>query len=142
MVKIYKVLNKLFVFILLYIPLNIYIVFSWWCWWYGGSFGARALIESYVVLAFPLSVFIAETLNSAAKYRKVAFGSIAGLILLLNIFQSKQYDVAILHWDGMTKEAYWAIFGQSERPDNYLKLISTPDYEKALLGKEESVNSH
>ncbi|HSO78155.1 MAG TPA: glycosyltransferase family 2 protein, partial [Bacteroidales bacterium] len=36
-----------------FLPLNIYIIFSWWCWWYGGGFGQRAFIDSYALMAIP-----------------------------------------------------------------------------------------
>ena len=140
LLKIKQYCSNIFFFLLLYVPLNLYLVFSWWCWWYGGSFGARSLIETYVVLSFPLAVFITQVLKYRSLFLKGFLGLLAGFFLLLNVFQSKQYDVAILHWDGMTKDAYWAIFGQSERPENYLNLISDPDYESALLGNEELIN--
>ncbi|MDZ7848081.1 MAG: hypothetical protein U5L96_15745 [Owenweeksia sp.] len=30
---------------LLTLAVALYVHFSWWCWWYGGGFGARTLIE-------------------------------------------------------------------------------------------------
>lgn len=30
--------------------LHIYIIFSWWCWWYGGCYGMRPMIEFYSLL--------------------------------------------------------------------------------------------
>ncbi|MEZ4951034.1 MAG: hypothetical protein R2784_16860, partial [Saprospiraceae bacterium] len=30
----------------IFLLINLYVISSWWCWWYGGSFGMRALIES------------------------------------------------------------------------------------------------
>jgi hypothetical protein len=34
----------------------IFVIFSWWCWWYGGSFGQRAMIDIYPLLAIPLQL--------------------------------------------------------------------------------------
>jgi len=31
---------------------------SWWAWWYGGSFGLRAFIDSYSLLIFPLAALL------------------------------------------------------------------------------------
>ncbi len=31
----------------MFTAVDLYVVFSWWCWWYGASFGMRALIEAY-----------------------------------------------------------------------------------------------
>ena len=137
MLKMKRYCKDLSLFILFYFPLTIYLLFSWWCWWYGGSFGARSLIESYAILSLPLSAFIAETIKLRFTFIKCFFGLLAGFFILLNVFQSKQYDVAILHWDSMTKKSYWAIWGKSERPENYLELISPPDYHNAKLGKNK-----
>ena len=35
----------------------------------------------------------------------------------------------------MTKEAYRAIFGTKKLPENYSKLLATPDYESAKKGE-------
>jgi hypothetical protein len=39
--KTHKQLVPVFV---VFLVLHIYATFSWWCWWYGGGFGARTLI--------------------------------------------------------------------------------------------------
>ena len=49
----------------------------------------------------------------------------------------KQYRTSLLHWDSMTKEAYWGIFGRTTWPQGYEQMIKVPDYEKALKGEEE-----
>jgi hypothetical protein len=41
--------------IILFFTCFIYVVFSWHCWWYGWSFGARVMIDVYSLLAFPLA---------------------------------------------------------------------------------------
>ena len=61
---------------------------------------------------------------------------IAGL-LWLNQFQTSQYRTSLLHWDSMTKEAYFGIFGRKTWPEGYDKMIKVPDYEKALKGETE-----
>jgi len=55
----------------------------------------------------------------------------------LNQFQINQYRTSLLHWDSMTKEAYWGIWGKKTWPEGYDKMIKVPDYEKALKGEEE-----
>ena len=46
-----------------FLVLNVYIIFSWWSWWYGGSFGARPMIDSYGILAIPLAAMIEQMLG-------------------------------------------------------------------------------
>jgi len=133
---LFKKMKDFSVAITIFFILNIYIIFSWWSWWYGGGFGARPLIESYVFLSIPLAVFI-DFIFKQIKPIKYLFGILVFLFLSLNLFQTWQYRRTIIHWDSMTEEAYWAVFGKQHFPENYKDLIQTPDYQKALEGETE-----
>ena len=97
--------------VLSFMIINLYVVFSWHSWWYGGGFGARALVESYVFLAFPLSAFYKKLLSKPLPFRLCLFILIV-LFSLLNLFQTYQYARGILSNDSMTKEVYWDILGK------------------------------
>jgi hypothetical protein len=90
-----------------YLPFNIFIVLSWYGWWYGGCFGLRALIPALAIMAIPL----AYLLENQRKYRNLIF-AIGVFFIGLNIFQSFQYQRQILHMDAMTWPAYKFIFGK------------------------------
>jgi hypothetical protein len=126
----------LFLPVLLFLIFNIYIIFSWWCWWYGGSYGSRPMIDSYGILAVPFAIFIGKVFM---KNKWIRWGSLIVLagFMLLNQFQMTQYRTSLLHWDSMTKEAYWAIFGKRSWPEGYGQMIKIPDYEKALRGEKD-----
>lgn len=111
----------------IFITINIYVVFSWWNWWYGGGFGCRPLIESFAVLAFPLAAFIAAVQNAAAPAKTVAVILLTAFIPL-NIFQSYQQWKGVIHWDKMTKAYYTRVF---------LKTETTEDDKKYLMTEEE-----
>jgi len=134
----FRQLKSFFLPITLFFLLNIYIVFSWWCWWYGGSFGMRSLIESYAVLSIPLALFIK---NIFQKRKLIKTSAIIFLLILtsLNVFQTLQYRRTIIHWDSMTKEAYFSTFGKLKFPDNYKGIIQKPDYDNALRGIPEEI---
>ncbi len=122
--------------VLLFVMLNIYIIYSWWCWWYGGSYGSRPMIDSYGIFAIPMAVFIQKALSGRQWMRWGITVLLLGF-LLLNQFQMTQYRTSLLHWDSMTKEAYWGIFGRTTFPEGYAQMIKVPDYEKALKGEKE-----
>ncbi|MBL4706730.1 MAG: hypothetical protein JKY54_19525 [Flavobacteriales bacterium] len=118
--------------------LTIYVFSSWWSWWYGGSFGMRAMIQYYAILAFPLAAFI------SVSFKKWMFGIPVALAVVfcvqLNLKQSLQYRRNHIHWDGMTKEAYWYVI---EHPKFVKKdwaefklLLDEPDYAAAKEGKD------
>jgi hypothetical protein len=116
--------------------LNLYVVFSWWCWWYGGSFSARALVEFYVVLAFPLGAFYRWIFKRHLAL-KTSVLLLLGFFVWLNIFQSKQYRTSLLHWDSMSEKAYFGIWGRQSWPENYQQMLIPTDAEKARKGESE-----
>jgi len=56
-------LKEMFVFLLVFFIVNLYLLSCWWDWGYGGSFGCRAIIQSYAILIFPLAVFTSWAWN-------------------------------------------------------------------------------
>lgn len=126
--------NKNWLFpILIFLLLNLYIIYSWWCWWYGGSFGARPLIDYYPLLAIPLASFF--TFISAKQ--KIYLLAISVLFICHNLFECFQYRHSAIHYDSMTKAAYWESFGTAHPSAKFFDLLQAPDAAKALEGKEE-----
>ncbi|MCK4699417.1 MAG: hypothetical protein KAT38_03765, partial [Bacteroidales bacterium] len=113
-----------------FLIINIYLVFSWWCWWYGGSFGARILVESYAFLSLPLAAVI-QKISEKRRIMRSVFIIIFGFLVWINLFQMRQYRISLLHWDSMSKKAYWGIFLKGSFPDKYQEMLDPPDYEKA-----------
>lgn len=116
---------------------GLYILSSWWCWWYGGSYGMRSLIDIYPLLAFPLA-FIFEAFNKSIE-RKILGIVVLSVFVYFSIIGTIQYKRTIIHWDSMTKESFWfsfnkISFNKSQR-EKHNALLQTPDYEGALEGK-------
>jgi hypothetical protein len=131
-----RYLKEFFLPLLVFLVVNVFVVLSWWCWWYGGSFGLRAFIESYALLAVPLALLIRQVLKLKIFYRIASLAFFA-LFAVLNIFQSYQYYYGAIHWDSMTKEAYFESFGKRKPGEKFKELLKAPDYEKAMKGIKE-----
>jgi hypothetical protein len=118
--------------------LTVYIFSSWWAWWYGGSFGMRAMVQYYAILAFPIAALISMSFKKWIL--AIPMLLVCGFFILLNLRQSHQYKKSHIHWDGMTKEAYWYVI---EHP-KFVKedwavfelLIDRPDYDAAKKGED------
>lgn len=126
--------------IFIFLLINVYVVYSWWSWWYGGSFGSRPMIDSYGLLAIPMACFYSAILKKRSAYVPILI--IGVLFLTLNQIQTIQYSRnAIIHWEGMTKEAYWNVFLKMEMSaDDWARqerYIQSPDYDKARAGEDE-----
>jgi hypothetical protein len=122
--------------VIVFLVLFTYVIFSWWCWWYGGSFGSRPMIDTYGFMAIPLAAFLAALTNRAI-WQKAVIGLVLVLMIFLNQKQMGQYRTSLLHWDSMTRKAYFSIFLKKDWPEGYDKMIQIPDYEKALKGEKE-----
>lgn len=121
--------------ILIFTPLNIYVIYSWWCWWYGGSFGSRPMVDSYALMAIPLATFFSYFDKKTNYFRSVPL-FIMFLTISLNLFQTQQ-SRSCLHYDSMTEDAYWSNFTTLGWSNNWESLLKSPDYERALNGEDE-----
>jgi hypothetical protein len=128
--------NKFFVATILIVVLMVYLNCSWWCWWFGGGFGARAMIEVYPLLAIGFCCFF-ETIN-LKKYKSALAGVILTLLLLHNIKSSYLARINKIHYDSMTFKAYQYLFFKvnvTKEDDEYLETVYVhPDYDKARKG--------
>lgn len=125
-----KELKKFRLAIITFTVINIYIIFSWWCWWYGGSFGQRPMIDSYALLAIPLASFV-SFMQSKKYIFKILFYSICLFFIWLNIFNTFQFERASIHYCGMTKTLYFKQFGKLNPIKDFGNYISWPNDEKA-----------
>ncbi len=138
-----KVAKDLFIFSILYLIINIYILSSWWDWAFGGSFGCRALIQHYAFFALGFAAFLKITLNFfnnlLLKYcLQIFICSLFYLIIQLNLNQSLLYRYNLIHCSGMTKEAYLYIFNKDGvLPKEIDKKIKEPNMKDMLNGKRD-----
>ncbi len=122
--------------ITLFVPLNVYIIFSWWCWWYGGGFGQRAFIDSYALMAVAAAALLGYAFSSGRNWFRTGIITIYLLLMSLGIFNNIQYYHGAIHWDSMTKAAYWDSFGRVRPSADFYNLLEAPDYGAAKKGKD------
>ncbi len=118
--------------VLIFTLLNIYILSSWWCWWFVG-FGNRAFIDSYAILAIPFAEITALILSRRSKIKYLYYPVLLFLVFL-NGFQTWQFTHDMGHYDGMTKSSYRYLFLNDSPKGKQYKLFHRPDYKKAKKG--------
>jgi len=116
--------------------LAFWVTFSWWCWWYGGSFGARALIEFLPLMALALA-FCLDWLLGQKLWTKIPAFILICFLGIWSIFMNKQYKSTIIHWDSMSKELFWKQFFKDHYIQDHDKYLDPPNYDAALKGEEE-----
>ncbi len=119
--------------ILVFITLAAYVIVSWWCWWYGGSFGMRSFVDYYGILAIPLALLFSVLYEFKKKTKTIVF-FIVLLAILQNNFFLEKYRKGSLHYDSMSRAAFWNSFWHLRPQDGYWELLEVPDYSKALEG--------
>lgn len=115
-----------------YLPF-IYIVFSWHNWFYGWSFGCRALIDTLPLLAIPMAAFF-QFISGRAKRLKLGFIFFIALLVGFNLFQVFQYNRNIIHGALMNKESYWAVFLKTKHNPEWNKMYRSQEIIDSLQG--------
>lgn len=131
---------KLSLPIFIYVSVMVYVLSSWWCWWFGGSFGQRSMIDFYGLMSIPLAALI----DAGFKKKWLKYGTILLIILLIafNQFNIKQYrNMAISYW-WMNKEGYWENFLKVRPTCKYWNVAIQPNYPKARLGIYEPMATY
>jgi hypothetical protein len=114
---------------LAYFLLNLWVVSAWDIWWYGGSIGQRALVQSYAVLALPWAAAVAWVL-APGRGRLVSAAAAVAVVLLidLNLFQHWQFSRNIIHPEEMNREYYFAVFSKTAPTQADYALLDVPTH--------------
>jgi hypothetical protein len=113
--------------VLIYFLVNLWVVSAWDVWWYGGTFGQRAMVQSYAALALPLAYLLAW-LGEAQPRRKVLAGAAlasSALLVNLNLVQDWQYMNGIMDGENMNRRFYGAIFDNVHPTQDQLNMFDT-----------------
>lgn len=133
------------IILLLITIINIYIISCWWDWFFGGSFGARAFVQHFSYLSIPLAAFVSFIFESSKKLIFSPLLKLTVIIIItfgisLNLFQTYQYVNFIIHFNGMSKETYWLVFGKSKlnefEQNEFWRTLKNPDYDKLRTGED------
>lgn len=99
----------------LFFPIFIYVIYSWWSWYYSGSFSSRPMVDIYGVLALALASLITYIGSQRKRFAKVILGVIILFFIFLNQFQNYQFKKGMIHYSDMTFEAYKYVFLRLDR---------------------------
>jgi hypothetical protein len=114
--------KPLFIAPLVYIIGQIYIVFSWKLWHYEGCFTCRPMVDALPVLAIPTCALI-EWISKAGNALRLSGIVLAIALTGLNLFQTYQHALGVIHFDRTTRAYYWRVFGKLEATDEDRKLL-------------------
>jgi len=97
--------------LLAFLLVNVYVISSWWSWYYGSSLGMRAMIEYLPFFGYGAAFLM----QSMTRPMRILVAVLMLATVPVNLIQSYQYQKFILHWDQMDKERFWKIFLKTDR---------------------------
>lgn len=124
---LYKKHRSLIWPLLAFIPIHIYIVYSWHNWYYINSFGSRPMVEAYALLSLPLAAFIHQMFKNRWSSYAICLGLL--FFIWLNIFQTWQVSKGMLLTEEGNRHYYMAIFGQIEMRERILIMADTKEFQ-------------
>ncbi|MFT5053851.1 MAG: hypothetical protein ACI97X_000874 [Oceanospirillaceae bacterium] len=111
MVRLFRQNNAMGTSVSAYLIASTYLISSWWDWSYGGSFGHRAFIDTYPIIAVLLGVL----LSAQSTWLVIGVSALSfGVFMPLNLIQTFQYRTGILPMDGTTESWYKTVFLKSD----------------------------
>ncbi len=90
-----------------FLSIVIYVLSSWFMWFYGGSFSQRVMIEFYPFFAILLAIGLKKIVN---RNLKIVYLSLIVLVVIVCQVQTYQYRRMQIHWSDMNKKKYWDVF--------------------------------
>ena len=124
MIWLFRKNGYLFWGIALVFSLFVYIMAAWWCWYYGGSYGMRPLIDIYSILCIPIFIAIQNS-NIWIRIFVLALGIFC---IKLTGIQSYQMTHGIMHYSEMNKERFWQIFMKKDRRFEWIFHHESTDF--------------
>ncbi len=97
----------------LILPLHIYIIYSWWCFYYVNGLGSRPMVEMYPLLAFSLGSFYTFLM----RWKRVGSVIIVCSLLIFsafNIFKTYQERQGLIWSQFSNRSFYWSMLTATE----------------------------
>jgi hypothetical protein len=133
LIRLFKTNRPVFYGSIVIMSITIWLLSSWWAWSYGICWGMRPMIDYYSILSIPLATGFTYLFS-----KKRILSSITGIFivffLLLNFFQTWQYKNGLIHYDDMTKEAYFKGFFQTKITREWQDLLKPYDWDRRIKG--------
>ncbi len=121
---------------LIFSAIYIYILASWWCWYYGGSLGMRAMIDIYPILIIPI-IFMIQQMNRIFKMLLIVF---TFFMIQYNFILNYQLIHSILHYADMNRARFEQIFLQKGVRFDWVFQVKQPNFELKKCKKVSSFN--
>lgn len=119
-----KYFKKAALAIYTFLPIHVYVIYSWWCWNYINGYGSRPMVETYAILALPFASFL-----SFIRNQKIIFKILAGIFLVfcifLNLFQTWQFKKGLIWTEDSNYAFYKTMLFRTQMNDETLVVYDS-----------------
>jgi hypothetical protein len=118
--------KAIFPAVALFCLLFLYVTAAWDIWWYGGSLGSRAMVQSHAVWLFPMAACV--QLMWDKSWSRWCLILLSAFCIWYNMWWTMQaHTGGLFQAEQMTKRYFWKVIGQSEMNRDWLKFLDTRD---------------
>ncbi len=116
--------------IAVFIPIHVYVIYSWWCWFYMGSYGSRPMTEAHTLLCFPLAYSV-EWLW-ASWLRRLIVGAVIAFCSWLVMFQTYQGSLGFFNSELSNWHFNIVSMGKTSISDEDFVVLDTKEFQPSL----------
>jgi 4-amino-4-deoxy-L-arabinose transferase-like glycosyltransferase len=116
-----------FVPLVIFLSVHVYVIYSWWCWFYMGSYGSRPMTEAYPLLAIPLAYMVDWLWQSWSK--KIVLILIMAFCIFQVMFQTYQTDIGIFNSEVSNLRYDLISFGKTQLSYEESVVLNTDEFQ-------------
>lgn len=79
--------------------ISLYLFASWWCWWFGGSFGHRSFVELYPLLMIPLAYLSQLVLQLRQRIWRMLYLLLMAILTYYSLIMFERYFGPHYTWE-------------------------------------------
>jgi hypothetical protein len=118
--------KALFPAVMLFLTGFTYITCAWSIWWYGGSLGARAMVQSYALWLFPMASLAEWAITR--KWTVFVLPVLCGFFIWHSLWWTHQaHKGGLFIAEQMTNRYFWKVYGQEKAEKDWLKFLDKAD---------------
>jgi hypothetical protein len=112
--------------VLVFCILNLWIITAWSDWTYGGSFSARALVQSYPIFSLSFAAFLTSFWQK--KWFRLSMPILIVYFSIVNLFQIWQYNKGIIDCGANNLKYYSQVYLNSSPSPFQYSLLDNDDF--------------
>jgi hypothetical protein len=125
--KTWKSRDASFTATAVYLCIHVYVIYSWWCWFYMGSYGSRPMTEAYALLSIPMAYSVEWLMKSWPK--RIFLAVTSAFCIWLVIMQTYQSALGIFNSEFSNWRFNWVTLGKTHLTYEEAIVLDTREFQ-------------